>query len=207
MNEIIGAYRSIKRTLIDTNEQYSIYRKTFERDFESDFKRNVTPSQEPKKADNITQQFSRGPTMTQEEPTATVPYIRHSEEIGHPVVTNPAISSKGIKKLYNKLCKMFHPDKTHSNNELFIKVQTAYEHGNNTDLLEIALEADLQLDSYIDDTKELVLLYQNQINSMNAEINTMKHSVIWIWATLKNKCDRDQLYARILTHLRKKGIL
>ena len=81
-----------------------------------------------------------------------------------------------LKKLYKKLASFAHPDRGGSN-EIFQKLNEAYESNRLIDLLEMAGEHDLEYN--VDKSDETIL--EKNLSSLEMEIHRMKSTIAWTW--------------------------
>ena len=81
-----------------------------------------------------------------------------------------------VKKLYKKLAAYVHPDRGGSN-DLFQKVNKAYESNNLMSLLNMAGEYGLEYD--VDDTDEKVL--EKNLYELEKEIDRKRNTLAWAW--------------------------
>lgn len=93
--------------------------------------------------------------------------------------TKPFLGGQ-LSKLYRKLCKKYHPDVCGSDKQ-FMEVQQSYESGDNLGMIELAIQSDIQVDDYIDNTDEMVKYWKTEINRMEQEIYNLTHMLPWVW--------------------------
>lgn len=90
-----------------------------------------------------------------------------------------------VTKLYRKLCKLFHPDLCEDDNK-FLQIQSCYEENNITDLIEFAVDNDVNVDEYIDNPKQLVEQWKNKINKIKTSLSNMTQMLPWVWCVASN---------------------
>ena len=83
-----------------------------------------------------------------------------------------------LKKLYKKLAYYVHPDRGGSN-DLFQKVNQAYESNNLMTLLNMAGEYELEYD--VDDSDEKIL--HKNLNELEKEIDRKRSTLAWAWGS------------------------
>jgi len=96
-----------------------------------------------------------------------------------------------IKKIYRKIVKKTHPDKTNSNEhvESYNKATSAYE---KNDLIELYFIS-LNLDINIDLDEEDILNINETINKKRRELHNLEKSYLWLWYNAKTKEQRDMV--------------
>lgn len=96
------------------------------------------------------------------------------------VAAKPPKLNGYLSKLYRKLCKKFHPDICGSD-EQFIKLQQTYEGGDNMELIEIAVDQDMNVDEYIENKEQMIEYWKQEIIRIDKEIYNMTHMLPWVW--------------------------
>jgi hypothetical protein len=91
----------------------------------------------------------------------------------------PDISRESLKKIHRALVKIAHPDLNpdHDNDDKFVKIQQAYEQGNATVMVELAVQNKLDIDLIEEDFLEL----ERQIKIREQILEDKKSTVRWIW--------------------------
>jgi hypothetical protein len=88
--------------------------------------------------------------------------------------------SKELKKLYHRITKKTHPDKTGNDDysSVFSDAVKAYKDNDLGRLLEIASQINIELGSL---SKEALKLLEKNVDSVKKEIHTKKNTVAWAW--------------------------
>ena len=113
------------------------------------------------------------------------------------------IKNKDLKKLYRIIASKTHPDKIGDDQHvgIFNSAARAYEEDNLATLLEIAGGLNVEV---FELSPESVVLIENNISSLNKEINTMKTSTGWGWYKAQTPKEKKAVISFIL---KQKGII
>lgn len=105
-----------------------------------------------------------------------------------------------MARLYRKLCKKFHPDICGSE-ELFLRLQQIYEKHDNIELIEIAIDNDIDIDEYIENKETMLEYWKNEIVRIDQEIYNMTHMLPWVWCMADHE-RKKELRPTMIKHLR-----
>ncbi len=109
--------------------------------------------------------------------------------------------NKDIRLLYRKIAEKTHPDKTGDNSysDLFSDASLAYEEDDIATLLNLAGILNIEL---LELSPESFLLLENNVISIEKEINNKKTTTSWAFHLAKNDEEKDQVVQVILNHVR-----
>ena len=80
-------------------------------------------------------------------------------------------------KLFKEIAVKTHPDKSKSKDEVFIRANKANEVNNLSELLDIANELGIEIDTYIDDE----IMLEQHSSELMTRIKQIQAQVAWIW--------------------------
>lgn len=85
-----------------------------------------------------------------------------------------------LKKLYRNLARLFHPDKTHGNEQMMIRINEAYREGNLETLRNLDVEhIPPKIDNSIPTLKHRLMVLHVLIEKANKEITSMKRTTMY----------------------------
>lgn len=135
--------------------------------------------------------------MTRKQPKNT-PFPEPAPETA--VAAKPPKLGDKLSKLYRKLCKRYHPDMC-NNDDDFLKVQESYEKGDNMTMIEMAIQCDIPIETYVDNKDELINYWSLEIQRMEQEIYNLTHMLPWVWC-MANPQKKTDLRPTVLNHLK-----
>lgn len=95
--------------------------------------------------------------------------------------------SGSFKKIRNELAKLYHPDSSEEDEvETFKKVQEAYEEGNYSKLLDMAIESDIKINLSPSDVANLKSIIDTQRSYIKEKTETLE----WAWF----HCERTNMF-------------
>lgn len=110
--------------------------------------------------------------------------------------------NKELKKLYHRITKKTHPDKTGNDDysSIFSDAVKAYKDNNLGRLLEIASQLNIELGSL---SKGALNLLEKNVDSVKKEIHTKKSTVAWAWSQDSSDEARKHLIEFLIDQRRK----
>jgi len=134
---------------------------------------------------NNIQDKTETPIPSEEEPEGP----EESEEIELQVDEE---KNKDLKKLYRKIAIATHPDKTGSDDysDIFNKAAQAYKSNDLAQLLNIAGNLNIEI---IELSRESLLLLEDNIKSLAADINILKDNTAWYWSNAKTEEEKEAI--------------
>lgn len=168
MNRLIMQHNYLEVYLQEVEMKYKKYNLQFLKEY---YEQN--PDEEPRKVQNNNQNTPN-----------VIPDDLLSEEMSfNNQDDNEKSESSDFKttlnKVYRKLSLKTHPDKNSGNDELFIKVNNAYNRNNLLALIKIA--ESINCDINIDYTIEIINNIEKDIKKLEDKIHELQHHVCWLW--------------------------
>ena len=121
----------------------------------------------------------------------------------------PVLQLKNLNRLftilYDKLCRIYHPDRPSGNEEKFLKVQEEYERQNLPALIKIGcITKSLEFESIVKDDEVPILTQtiEEQLKAHISEMDEIKNNIMWIWGNAQES-EKPGLRTRILQLMRK----
>jgi hypothetical protein len=155
--------------------------------------------------------FFKEPDSPQEDHSKKPPEIKKNledtepedlESIEEKISQEPSTpKNKDLKNLYRKIVSKTHPDKIgdDKHTDIFNAAARAYESDDLAKLLEIAGSLNVEVSQL---SPEAVALLKININSMTKEINTLKQSAAWAWASAKTEEEKKAIINFIINSRR-----
>ena len=117
---------------------------------------------------------------------------------------NKKTKNKDIKKLYRRIARKIHPDKSkYGDADKFSKAAKAYKDDDIGTLLELAGDINIELFDLSDET---ITILKNSILSLEIEILKMKETVSWAWYHSSSEQEKDNILKIIAKHHGEKNV-
>lgn len=157
------------------------------------------PRLEPDPESASASRTEKPPSAPTSKPKAKMTKRKLHSEPETAVAAKPPNLTGQLSKLYRKLCKKFHPDICGSD-EHFLKLQQIYEQGDNIELIEIAMDHDIQVDEYIQNKEQMIEYWKTEIIRIDKEIYNMTHMLPWVWCMADTE-RKQELRPTMIKHL------
>ena len=154
----IHKYKFYLEDLEDVNNLLKVYVKEFNKDFEDN------PDEEKIKQEAINKEKIANLKEEQEEQEEQEKTIKED---------------KPGKKLYKKLSKIYHPDRETGDEDKFKSISVLYNSGDTVGLILEALDADIDVEDYIDE--EMANSFEQSCSNLEKKIESKKNTIAWHW--------------------------
>lgn len=172
----IHKYKFLQEDLLDTNELLKEYTKKFNEDFEDN------PNEEQLKQQAINKEKLENLKEEQEDQD-----LQEQKET--------IKEDKPGKKLYKKLSKIYHPDRQTGDEDKFKLISVLYKSGDTVGLILEAIDADIEIENYIDD--EMANSFEQSCKIIEDSIARKKNTLAWHWFHIPES-RKDAFKAHIL---------